>query len=136
MAVDGDLLPGHGPVPAHGGFTLCSPWDLGLYYGVDTELIRPAGVEGRAEVRRHLGLTIDKLIVLFSIRLSHEKHWSSCATALSCAYGRLSSKWGGWGRGGRSSASISRIGGVEICYRNASDRRVQNSSTVFGNPKP
>src|SRR5713226_8826526 len=46
---------------------------IGLYYGVDTRLFRPATYSERADIRQRLKLPSDKFIILFSSRISHEK---------------------------------------------------------------
>ena len=51
----------------------CERSQIGLYYGVDTDVFRPANVAERLELRRRLQLPADKFIVLFSSRISHEK---------------------------------------------------------------
>lgn len=46
---------------------------IGGYYGVDTKLFVPADVSERARLRRAHDLPIDRFIILFSSRISHEK---------------------------------------------------------------
>jgi glycosyltransferase involved in cell wall biosynthesis len=45
----------------------------GRYYGVDTSMFRPAGVEERASLRKQLDLPPGRFVVLLSSRISHEK---------------------------------------------------------------
>lgn len=47
--------------------------EMGLYYGVDTELFRPADTEERKRLRQKWKLPEDRFIVFFSSRVSHEK---------------------------------------------------------------
>jgi len=51
----------------------CSRTEIGLYYGVDTELYRPVEEERRNSLRRKHDLPPDKFIVFLSSRISHEK---------------------------------------------------------------
>lgn len=46
---------------------------LGRYYGVDTTLFRPAGLQERRSLRTRLDLPPDRFLVLLSSRISHEK---------------------------------------------------------------
>jgi glycosyltransferase involved in cell wall biosynthesis len=45
----------------------------GLYYGIDTDIFRPAGPEERQALRVKLGLPLDRFLIVFSSRISHEK---------------------------------------------------------------
>jgi glycosyltransferase involved in cell wall biosynthesis len=51
----------------------CPRSEVGLYYGVDADLFRPAGAEERAALRRKWGLPTDRFLIFFSSRISHEK---------------------------------------------------------------
>ena len=46
---------------------------IGLYYGVDTRLFRPANPEERIVLRERFDLPRDKFVVFLSSRISHEK---------------------------------------------------------------
>jgi len=61
----------------------------GLYYGVDTELYRPADSSDQLRLRCQLGLPADKFIIFLSSRISHEKDPETVlrATALARARG-------------------------------------------------
>jgi glycosyltransferase involved in cell wall biosynthesis len=63
----------------------CRRSQVGLYYGVNTELFRPSEQPERLELRRRLGLPTDKFIVLFSSRMSHEKDPETVLKAVSIA---------------------------------------------------
>jgi glycosyltransferase involved in cell wall biosynthesis len=51
----------------------CRRSDIGMYYGVDTETFRPACDAERIELRKKRNLPLDKFVVFFSSRISHEK---------------------------------------------------------------
>jgi glycosyltransferase involved in cell wall biosynthesis len=51
----------------------CSRSEVGLYYGVDTAVFRPADEQERAALRRKHDLPLDKFIIFLSSRISHEK---------------------------------------------------------------
>jgi len=51
----------------------CPRSEVGLYYGVDTELFRPANQDERIALRRKLDLPLDKFVIFLSSRISHEK---------------------------------------------------------------
>ncbi len=51
----------------------CPRTELGLYYGVDTSVFRPASAEERQRLRARRNLPQDKFIIFFSSRMSHEK---------------------------------------------------------------
>ena len=51
----------------------CSRTEIGLYYGVDTALYRPAGLEEQLRLRHKRNLPLDKFIIFMSSRVSHEK---------------------------------------------------------------
>jgi glycosyltransferase involved in cell wall biosynthesis len=66
----------------------CCRSEVGLYYGVDTQLFRPAGEAERAELRLGLNLPADKFVVFFSSRISHEKDPETVLRAVSLARDR------------------------------------------------
>jgi glycosyltransferase involved in cell wall biosynthesis len=51
----------------------CPRTEMGYYYGVDTELFRPADASTRARIRRDLKLPTDSFLVVLASRVSHEK---------------------------------------------------------------
>jgi glycosyltransferase involved in cell wall biosynthesis len=51
----------------------CPRSEVGLYYGVDTDIFRPAGPAERGALRRTWGLPENKFLIFFSSRISHEK---------------------------------------------------------------
>jgi len=51
----------------------CPRSEIGLYYGVDTQVFCPANADERAALRRKRDLPVDKFIVFLSSRISHEK---------------------------------------------------------------
>jgi glycosyltransferase involved in cell wall biosynthesis len=63
----------------------CSRSHVGLYYGVDTELFRPSDQKERLGLRSRLNLPLERFIVLFSSRISHEKDPETVLRAVSIA---------------------------------------------------
>jgi len=63
------------------GYCRCS--HVGLYYGVDVELFRPADQKERLRLRNRLNLPLERFIVLFSSRISHEKDPETILRAVS-----------------------------------------------------
>lgn len=51
----------------------CPRSEVGLYYGVDVDLFRPADEDERVVLRRRRNLPLDKFIIFLSSRMSHEK---------------------------------------------------------------
>jgi glycosyltransferase involved in cell wall biosynthesis len=51
----------------------CPRSEIGLYYGVDTQVFCPANQEERTALRKRRGLPLDQFIVFLSSRISHEK---------------------------------------------------------------
>lgn len=51
----------------------CPRSEVGLYYGVDTTVFRPAGAEERRELRARRDLPLDRFVIFLSSRISHEK---------------------------------------------------------------
>ena len=51
----------------------CSRVQPGHYYGVDTGYFRPADAAERSELRRRHGLPVERFLILFPSRVSHEK---------------------------------------------------------------
>jgi glycosyltransferase involved in cell wall biosynthesis len=62
--------------------------EMGLYYGVDTELYRPVEAAERISLRRKHDLPLDKFIVLLSSRISHEKDPETVLRATALARGK------------------------------------------------
>ena len=58
---------------------------MGYYYGVDTDLFRPADQETRARLRRRLDLPPDRFLVLLASRVSHEKDPETALRAVALA---------------------------------------------------
>lgn len=56
-----------------------------LYYGVDTNFFRPADENERRELRRKRGLPLDRFIIFFASRISHEKDPETVLQAVSLA---------------------------------------------------
>ena len=67
--------------------------ELGLYYGVDTDLFRPADPAERAALRRRLDLPADRFIVVLSSRISHEKDPETVLRAVAIARERGLDAW-------------------------------------------
>lgn len=63
----------------------CPRSDIGLYYGVDVDLFKPADAQERAALRRRHGLPVDKFLVLLSSRMSHEKDPETVLNAVALA---------------------------------------------------
>jgi glycosyltransferase involved in cell wall biosynthesis len=51
----------------------CPHSEIGLYYGVDTTVFKPADPAERRELRVRRDLPIDRFVIFFSSRISHEK---------------------------------------------------------------
>ncbi|HTH47284.1 MAG TPA: glycosyltransferase family 4 protein, partial [Candidatus Limnocylindria bacterium] len=51
----------------------CARVEPGHYYGVDTDYFRPADLPERQALRRRHGLPVDRFLILFPSRVSHEK---------------------------------------------------------------
>jgi len=51
----------------------CARSEVGLYFGVDTEFFRPTTFEERISLRRKWNLPLDRFLIFFSSRISHEK---------------------------------------------------------------
>jgi hypothetical protein len=67
---------------------VCRRTEMGYYYGVDTELFRPADDETRAQLRRRLDLPIDRFLVILASRVSHEKDPETVLRAVASARSR------------------------------------------------
>lgn len=63
----------------------CPRSDIGLYYGVDVDVFKPADAQERAALRRRHGLPVDKFLVLLSSRMSHEKDPETVLKAVALA---------------------------------------------------
>ena len=63
----------------------CARSEIGLYYGVDVELFRPADADERARLRRRLNLPPDKFLIVLSSRISHEKDPETVVRAVALA---------------------------------------------------
>jgi D-inositol-3-phosphate glycosyltransferase len=59
-----------------------------LYYGVDTEAFCPASTEERIALRKKRGLPVDRFLVFFSSRISHEKDAETVLRAVALARSR------------------------------------------------
>lgn len=62
-----------GPYLRDVGLRYCPRTEVGLYYGVDTDYFCPVSDAERLALRRKLGLPADRLLILNSSRISHEK---------------------------------------------------------------
>ena len=62
--------------------------EIGLYYGVDVDLFRPADSDERRALRSRLGLPADKFLVVLSSRISHEKDPETVIRAVALARAR------------------------------------------------
>jgi glycosyltransferase involved in cell wall biosynthesis len=63
----------------------CPRSEIGLYYGVDIDLFRPADADERARLRRRLNLPPDKFLIVLSSRISHEKDPETVVRAVALA---------------------------------------------------
>jgi len=63
----------------------CPRSDIGLYYGVDVDVFKPADARERTELRRRHDLPVDKFLVLLSSRMSHEKDPETVLKAVALA---------------------------------------------------
>ena len=66
----------------------CARSEIGLYYGVDVDLFRPADADERARLRRRLNLPPDKFLIVLSSRISHEKDPETVLRAVAIARSR------------------------------------------------
>ncbi|HXY69991.1 MAG TPA: glycosyltransferase family 4 protein [Gemmatimonadales bacterium] len=71
----------------------CPRCDVGLYYGVDTDLFRPADAAERIALRRRLDLPADRFVVVLSSRISHEKDPETVLRAAAIARSRGLDAW-------------------------------------------
>jgi len=62
--------------------------EVGLYYGVDVDLFRPAGSDERRSLRSRLDLPAEKFLVVLSSRISHEKDPETVVRAVALARAR------------------------------------------------
>ncbi len=83
-----DICLGMGPYLREVGAKYCSRTAVGLYYGVDTHLFRPATAQEIRELRQRLRLPTDKFLVVLSSRISHEKDPETVLKACSLARNR------------------------------------------------
>jgi D-inositol-3-phosphate glycosyltransferase len=79
----------------------CPRSEVGLYYGVDTRLFRPATDTERTALRGCLDLPADRFVVFLSSRISHEKDPETVLNAVALARARgldavLINLGGGW----------------------------------------
>lgn len=63
----------------------CARSDIGLYYGVDVDLFRPADADERARLRHRLRLPPGKFLIVLSSRISHEKDPETVVRAVALA---------------------------------------------------
>ena len=66
----------------------CPRCEVGLYYGVDTDLFRPVDASERAALRAKLALPANRFVVLLSSRISHEKDPETVLRAAAIARSR------------------------------------------------
>lgn len=67
---------------------VCPRTEMGYYYGVDTELFRPADDEVRARIRRRRGLPVDSFLIVLASRVTHEKDPETVVQAVARARAR------------------------------------------------
>jgi hypothetical protein len=76
MAINGRLATtclALGPYLCDVSSRVCPRTQMGYYYGVDTDLFRPADDPTRARLRRQLNLPADSFLIVLASRISHEK---------------------------------------------------------------
>lgn len=76
LTINGRLATGWlamGPYLRDIGRTYCRNSIVGGYYGVDSNIFRPATPDERREIRLRRGLPLDAFLIFFSSRISHEK---------------------------------------------------------------
>jgi len=66
----------------------CPRSQIGLYYGVHTQIFRPAEAHERLQLRHRLDLPDDKFVIFLSSRVSHEKDPETVLRAVSLARAR------------------------------------------------
>jgi len=64
---------------------VCARTEMGFYYGVDTELFRPADEEIRVRLRRRRALPENQFLIVLASRMSHEKDPETVIEAVACA---------------------------------------------------
>lgn len=102
----------------------CPRSEVGLYYGVDTALFRPADEEERAELRRRRELPPDKFVIFLSSRISHEKDPETVLRATAIARAR-----------GLDAVLINLGGGYKDFLRLAEEMRLPDAGEwVLGRP--
>jgi glycosyltransferase involved in cell wall biosynthesis len=105
----------------------CPRSDIGLYYGVDVDVFRPADARERAELRRRHDLPVDKFLVLLSSRMSHEKDPETVLKAVALARAQ-----------GLDAVVLNLGGGYEEFLRLARDLSLSgtgdDSQWVYGRP--
>lgn len=127
MAVNGRLATrtlAMGPYLRDVASHYCPRTQVGLYYGVDTEVFHPVNTSERATLRRRLNLPTDKFLIVLSSRMSHEKDPETVLYAVSFA--RLQ---------GLDAVVINLGGGYKQFLHLAKDLRLPDSdSWVLGRP--
>jgi glycosyltransferase involved in cell wall biosynthesis len=91
VAVNGRLSTrclGMGPYLRDVAARWCPRSEIGLYYGIDVELFRPAEPDERARLRQHLDLPRDKFLIVLASRISHEKDPETVLEAVALARAR------------------------------------------------
>jgi glycosyltransferase involved in cell wall biosynthesis len=66
----------------------CARSEIGLYYGVDTDVFRPADAAERLRLRERLDLPPNQFLIVLPSRISHEKDPETVVRAVALARGR------------------------------------------------
>jgi hypothetical protein len=91
MAINGRLATrclALGPYLCSVSSGVCPRTEMGYYYGVDTDVFRPADEDTRARLRRRLSLADNRFLIVLASRISHEKDPETVLKAVSRARGQ------------------------------------------------
>jgi glycosyltransferase involved in cell wall biosynthesis len=67
---------------------VCPRAEQGLFYGIDVDIFRPADGTERTALRHRFHLPLDRFVIFFSSRVSHEKDPETLLSAVSLARSR------------------------------------------------
>lgn len=91
MAMNGKLATrclALGPYLCDVSSRVCPRTGMGYYYGVDTDVFRPADEATRADLRRRLHLPEERFLIVLASRISHEKDPETVLRAVALARAR------------------------------------------------
>ncbi len=91
MAINGKLATrclALGPHLCDVSSRVCPRTGMGYYYGIDTDVFRPADEATRTDLRRRLHLPADRFLIVLASRISHEKDPETVLRAVALARAR------------------------------------------------